>query len=169
MGNRKLRGPKRCVLLWNKPRVLCRITKQKMPGKQSDKSLWKASDEPEASRRTIYAFVKRGLVVPMLEVLDLADTVASCPQRQITTVAPQALSLFNGEFVNRQAHQLAARLVKEAGDDPGNQVRLAWRLALCRDPSETELTRMLAFREREPSLDQLCRVILNLDEFAYPE
>ena len=135
----------------------------------SDKSIWKASDEHEAARRTIYAFVKRGLVVPMLEVLDLADTVASCPQRQVTTVAPQALSLFNGEFVNLQAHQLAARLVKEAGDDPRRQIRLAWRLALCREPSAAELAKMLAFREREPSLDQLCRVILNLDEFAYPE
>ena len=105
----------------------------------------------------------------MLEVLDLADTVASCPQRQVTTVAPQALSLFNGEFVNRQAHQLAIRLVKEAGNDPGRQIRLAWRLALCREPSDAELAKMLAFRDREPSLDQLCRVILNLDEFAYPE
>ncbi len=135
----------------------------------SDKSIWKPSDEREASRRTIYAFVKRGLVVPMLEVLDLADTVSSCPQRQVTTVAPQALSLFNGEFVNQQAHHLATRLAREAGADPAAQIRLAWRLALCRDPSSAELAKMLAFLKHEPSLDQLCRVILNLDEFAYPE
>lgn len=129
--------------------------------------IWKASDESEASRRTIYAFVKRGLVLPMLEVLDLADTVSSCPQRQVTTVAPQALSLFNGEFVNQQSEYFAARLVREAGDDPARQLRLAWRLALCREPTDDELAKMLQFREHEP-LAQVCRVILNLNEFAYP-
>ena len=45
-------------------------------------SVWKPSDETEASRRTIYVFIKRGLVVPMLEVLDFSDTVRA--------VAPQA-------------------------------------------------------------------------------
>ena len=130
--------------------------------------VWTASPEPEASRRTIYAFVKRGLVLPMLEVLDLADTVASCPQRQVTTVAPQALSLFNGDFVNEQAKHFAARLKREAGADPTNQLRLAWRLALCREPKDDELTKMLAFLKEEP-LEQVCRVILNLNEFAYPE
>lgn len=130
--------------------------------------VWQTSDEREASRRSIYAFIKRGLVVPMLETLDLADTVSSCPQRQVTTVAPQALSLFNGDFVNQQAKHFAARLKREAGDDPSKQITLAWRLALCRDPTADELAKMQAFL-REESLEQACRVILNLNEFVYPE
>src|SRR5262245_11001633 len=112
-------------------------------------TIWKPSDETEASRRTIYAFIKRGLVIPMLEVMDLADTVSSCPQRQVTTVAPQALSLFNGEFVNNQARHFAERLLKEAGDDPQNQISLAWQLALCRQPSRSELSEILQFRQAE--------------------
>jgi hypothetical protein len=104
----------------------------------------------------------------MLETLDLADTVSSCPQRQVTTVAPQALSLFNGEFVNQQAKHFAARLKREAGDDPAKQIILAWRLALCRAPSAAELTQMRTFLHQE-SLEQMCRVILNLNEFVYPE
>jgi hypothetical protein len=131
-------------------------------------NVWQASDEREASRRSIYAFIKRGLVVPMFETLDLADTVSSCPQRQTTTVAPQALSLFNGEFANQQAKHFARRLEREAGADLGEQIRLAWRLALCRDPSRRELDEATAFCQGEP-LDQLCRVILNLNEFVYPE
>ncbi|MBL9144294.1 MAG: PSD1 domain-containing protein [Verrucomicrobiaceae bacterium] len=130
--------------------------------------IWKASDEREASRRSIYTFIKRGLVVPMLETLDLADTVSSCPQRQVTTVAPQALTLFNGDFVNEQARHFAARLKREAGDDATKQITLACRLALCREPSSDELTKMRAFLQNEP-LEQLCRVILNLNEFVYPE
>ena len=130
--------------------------------------VWKASNEREASRRSIYAFIKRGLVVPMFETLDLADTVSSCPQRQVTTVAPQALSLFNGDFVNEQARHFAARLRREAGDDAAAQITLAWRLALCRDPSPTESEQMQAFLREEP-LEQVCRVIFNLNEFVYPE
>jgi hypothetical protein len=130
--------------------------------------VWQASDEREASRRSIYTFIKRGLVVPMLETLDLADTVSSCPQRQVTTVAPQALSLFNGDFVNQQAKHFAARLKREAGDDSEKQINLAWRLALCREPTANEMAKMQAFLQVE-SLEQACRVVLNLNEFVYPE
>jgi hypothetical protein len=106
----------------------------------------------------------------MLEVLDLGDTVSSCPKRLVTTVAPQALTLFNGEFVNEQARQFAKRLQAEAGPDPQRQIALAWRLALCRPPTEKELATMLSFRDAEGTgLEQICRVILNLNEFVYPE
>ncbi len=154
-------------------------------------SSWKPSDPTEASRRTIYAYIKRGLVVPMLEVLDLADTVSSCPQRQVTTVAPQALSLFNGDFVNEQARHFASRLQREAGPGRREQIELAWRLALCRPPTSTEIAAMVKFCEQEASklmsealtekreltkaeaekaaLTQMCRVILNLNEFVYAE
>ncbi len=152
---------------------------------------WKQSDPIEASRRTIYAYIKRGLVVPMLEVLDLADTVNSCPQRQVTTVAPQALSLFNGDFVNEQARYFAGRLQREADPELRDQIELAWRLALCRPPTTTEITAMETFCAQEASklmaeasgekrvlseveaeqaaLIQMCRVILNLNEFVYAE
>ena len=133
---------------------------------------WKASEETEASRRTVYAFIKRGLVVPMLEVLDLADTVSSCAQRQVTTVAPQALSLFNGDFVNEQARHFASRLEREAGAEPRQQVDLAWRLALCRPPTQAEMAAMLEFRHEQPGREgreQMCRVVLNLNEFVYSD
>lgn len=131
-------------------------------------SVWKPAAEPETSRRSIYAYIKRGLVIPMFETLDLADTVSSCPQRQVTTVAPQALTLFNGDFANEQATHFAERLRREAGSDPEAQIRLAWRIALSRNPSPNELDRMKSFLT-EQSLEQLCRVILNLNEFVYPE
>ena len=144
------------------------IPKAALEANTDKEKVWQASDEREASRRSIYAFIKRGLVVPMLETLDLADTVSSCPQRQVTTVATQALSLFNGDFVNQQAKHFAARLKRKAGDDSAKQITLAWRLALCREPTMDELAKMQAFL-REESLEQACRVILNLNEFVYPE
>ena len=144
------------------------IPKAALEANTDKEKVWQPSDEGEASRRSIYAFIKRGLVIPMLETLDLADTVSSCPQRQVTTVAPQALSLFNGEFVNQQAQHFAARLNREAGDDAEKQIILAWKLALCREPSRDEMAKMSVFLQEQP-LEQACRVILNLNEFVYPE
>jgi hypothetical protein len=173
------------------PSMRPRIPQAALEANTDKESIWKPSDDTEASRRTIYTFIKRGLVVPMLEVLDLGDTVSSCPQRQVTTVAPQALTLFNSDFVNEQARHFAARLWKEAGKESRNQIKLAWRLALCRPPTKAEIAAMLEFRQREAerrlagaakenrarppadaqraALEQMCRVILNLNEFVYAE
>lgn len=129
---------------------------------------WPKFDERASSRRAIYAFTKRTLLVPMFEVFDQCDTTRSAGGRGTTTVPTQALSLFNGDFVNRQAVHFADRLRKEVGDDPAAQIDHAYRLALARKPTEREAAAMRAFLERE-SLSQLCRVIFNLNEFVYPE
>ena len=137
---------------------------------------WKVSAEPDINRRTVYAYVKRTLIVPMLETLDFCDTTQSAERRAVTSVAPQALTLFNGEFVNRQAQVFARRVAREAGPEPGGRVRFALRAALAREPTGHELAAMRAFMEREAAaggdrdqaLVQLCRVILNLNEFVYP-
>jgi hypothetical protein len=144
-------------------------------------SIWPAFDEAAASRRTVYAFIKRSLVVPMLEVFDLCDVTQTDPRRNVTTVPTQALTLYNGEFAMRQSEHFAARLLKEAGSDPMAQIRHAYRLALAREPTSTETAAMLRFlkREREgssspddavsASLVQMARVMFNLNEFIYPE
>jgi hypothetical protein len=136
---------------------------------------WQRSAEPQVHRRTIYAFVKRTLLVPMLETLDFCDTTQSAERRAITSVAPQALTLFNGEFVNRQAEAFALRLEREADADFEAQVALAFRLALARLPTGDELAAMQRFYEREAAVSdahgalvQVCRVVLNLNEFVYP-
>jgi hypothetical protein len=153
------------------------IPPEALAGHSDPDKVWKPSPEPEASRRTVYAHVKRTLLVPMVEVLDFCDTARSTARRGITTVAPQALTLFNGAFVNEQARHLAARLEREAGPDPARQVDLAYSLALARPPSARERARLLEFLKRQEKAGaspraaraQVCRVILNLNEFAYPD
>jgi hypothetical protein len=150
------------------PSVNLPIPKEALEGNSDPATVWKPDDERATSRRTVYATVKRSLVVPLLETLDLCDTARSSAKRATTTVAPQALILFNGEFVNRQAAYLAERLEKEAGNNPEKQIDLAYRLALCRPPTEKEKADLLAFL-RTSSRNQMCRVILNLNEFVYPD
>jgi len=150
-------------------------------------SIWPKFNEESASRRTVYAFVKRSLIVPMLEVLDLCDTTQTSPQRNVTTVPTQALTLYNGNFAMRQAGHLANRLIGEAGDDADKQITLAWRLALSRPPSPAERDAALKFLAdqfaelkaetknekiaenelKKKALTQLARVIFNLNEFVY--
>lgn len=149
-------------------------------------TIWPAYDERLASRRTVYAFIKRSLLVPMLEVLDFCDTTRSAGRRLTTTVPTQALTMFNGQFVNRQAELFADRLQQLAPDDRSRQIELAWQLALSRLPSAEERAAAAAFVDREITANadeslggpeqrkrhamvQLCRTILNLNEFVYPE
>jgi hypothetical protein len=167
------------------------ISRAALAGHSDPNTIWKASDESASCRRTIYAFVKRSLIVPILEVLDFCDTTRSSATRSVTSVPTQALTLLNGDFVNRQAEHLADRLERDAGAEPAAQVDRALSLALCRKPRESERAAMLAFLARESkarradavrarttiaeaearhqSLVQLCRAIFNLNEFVYAD
>jgi hypothetical protein len=162
-----------------------------LAGNSDPDKIWKPFDEVTASRRTIYAFVKRSLIVPMLEVLDFCDTARSTARRNVTSVPTQALTLLNGDFVNRQARHLADRLERDAGADPAAQIDRAYLRSLCRLPREVERAAMLGFLEQEsrarlaessparasltPSqarheaLVQLCRAVFNTNEFVYPD
>jgi hypothetical protein len=138
-------------------------------------------EEPSTWRRSIYSYWKRARKYPMFEVLDQPDSNMSCERRSTTTVPTQALTLMNDEFVLLQAGFFAERVEQEAGDDPAAQIRMAWRIALSREPGETELRGNLKYIEQqrqyhssrkseEPgrlALTDLCAVILNLNEFVY--
>jgi hypothetical protein len=165
------------------PSVHLAIPKEALEGSSDPHTIWPAFNEDEAARRTVYAFVKRSLVVPMLEVLDLCDTTRSAERRNITSVPTQALTLLNGDESNRQARHLAERLMRESGTNRARQIDRAFELALCRRPSADESRDLLAFFEREASrskanvptaaerraLELVCRAIFNLNEFVYPD
>jgi hypothetical protein len=48
------------------------------------------------------------------------------------------------------------------------QIELAYRLALARLPTEAERRKMREFLGEQP-LEQLARVVFNLNEFVYPD
>jgi hypothetical protein len=173
------------------PSMYPHVPREALSGHSDPDKIWKPFDEREASRRTVYAFTKRSMIVPMLEVLDLCDTARTSARRVVTTVAPQALSLFNGDFVNRQADHFADRLIREAGPAPEEQIAYAYRLALCRRPTDSESAALVQFLKREAenvakesgaagrplgatearkrALQQMCRVLFNLNEFVYAD
>jgi uncharacterized protein DUF1553 len=129
--------------------------------------LWPANPDPaEHTRRSIYLQMKRSLTLPMLQIFDAPDTAMSCPRRESSTVAPQALALMNGEFSVAQAAKFAARMKKLAGENPEAQVEAGWRQAFGRPPGAAELQTALDYLRRN-SLERLALLMFNMSEFIY--
>lgn len=82
---------------------------------------------------------KRSRLLPMMTAFDFSDTTLTCAQRDVTTVAPQALAMLNNEFVHEQSERMAARILEQAGEAPEQQAELAWKAALARRPRPEEL------------------------------
>lgn len=144
-------------------------------------------DDPATRRRTIYMFHKRVVQHPLMQAFDAPDAQASCGRRENTTVAPQALALLNDRFIRSRAEDFAKRLVEEAGLETKAQVRLAWRLALGREPSRDEAESSAVFIDgqirsrsarsqsdsknemdvRHLALTDFCQTVFALNEFIY--
>ena len=145
----------------------------------NDKELsWGDATEEDNHRRSIYLFQRRSLTFPLLEVFDGAPMNQSCSARAQTTVAPQALALFYGEFTRGAASRFAERLRREAGSNSGAQIELAFQLAFTRPPNSVE--RAAAFKflgnqaatrraDARAALADFCHVLLNASELIYPD
>ena len=155
--------------------------------------LWPVSADPaEHTRRGIYILSRRSFTFPMFRTFDRPDSSLSCPRRQVTTVAPQALWFLNHRVGLQQARKLAERLVGSYGDNPSAWVEHAWRITVSRAPSAEEEREALHLldalsredtagnnemeipaglssigRARAAALTQLCLTMFNLNEFVY--
>ena len=127
---------------------------------------WYPSPPERRHVRSIYLVQKRSVRLPFMETFDLPDNFSPCDRRQQSIVAPQALTLLNSQEATDAARAFAARIARESEPDPASRIRRAWQLALQRDPDDAEsasATRLLASRR----LDDLARVLLNLNEFIW--
>jgi hypothetical protein len=146
----------------------------------------------EEFRRSIYVQVRRSRPLATLETFDLPTMTPNCTIRASSTVAPQALLLMNGQMAVEHARHLAARLQREAGEEPAAQVRRLWLETLAREPREEEQLHALAFlneqqafyaahpdafqsakKDEQPrtpataALANLCQALLSCNEFLY--
>jgi hypothetical protein len=127
-------------------------------------------DKSEYDRRTIYLLYKRNLQLPFMSVFDAPDMQLSCPRREQSTHALQALELLNGQMSNDLAAAFAQRLAKECTTNPA-RIDLAWRLATGRAPTPKEkllAARYLAEKPDDPvRLKELALDLYNLNAFLY--
>jgi hypothetical protein len=99
--------------------------------------------------------------------LDCADPSMRVDKRNESLSPVQALALLNNDFMLTQAGFLAERVARERGDLVAQVVR-AHELALGRAPTAATRDRLLAFA-RMQGLPATCRVLFNLNEFAFAD
>ena len=121
---------------------------------------------PETFRRMVYQFKPRLQQDGTFGAFDCPDATTTIPRRNVSTTALQALNLLNDPFVLDQAERFAGRLRREAGGDPDEQTRRAFRLAFGRFPSADEQVASVRLIERH-GLPSLCRALFNANEFVY--
>jgi hypothetical protein len=125
-----------------------------------------AKDPAEHTRRSVYLIAKRNLRLPFMEVFDAPDLQVSCPRRESSTHAPQALELLNGAFTNEQAEALGRRLEAEAGPNLRKQIDLGYRLVAGRPARPNEIQTALGFLKTQPKRE-FALALLNLNSFLY--
>ena len=105
---------------------------------------WKTTKSGDRNRRSVYIFVKRNARYPMLEALDMPDTHESCSRRDVTTTAPQALTMLNDKVALEWAQAFAGRVLASA--DPVSRV---FELAYSRKPDGWEKDTVATFLEKQ--------------------
>ncbi len=127
---------------------------------------WYPSPGERQSVRSVFLVQKRTVRVPFMETFDLPKNSTSCARRTGSTVAPQALSLLHSPLAVEASQELAKRVRQEVGNEPEAQVRQVFRITLQRAPKPEERDACLRLLRRR-SLPELCRALINLNEFAY--
>ena len=153
----------------------------------SQRNKWPRIDKEghDLWRRSVYVYMKRQLLFPMLQLFDAPTSNQSCGRREQSTVPTQALILMNDPFMQDQAGYFAHRLRSETGHDPTRWIEHGFHLALAQSPSPSRIADARHFlderrqtyekagvikvdAERDALID-LCHVLFNCNEFIYVE
>jgi hypothetical protein len=122
-------------------------------------------ESPGSGRRSVYRFLFRTLPDPFFDTLDSADSSQLTAVRNESTTPLQALALLNNPFVICQCRHTAGRLELLAAGVDG-RVRSLIELAYGR-PATPEEVNVLAVYARRHGLENLCRLVVNSNEFLF--
>jgi len=105
-----------------------------------------AIDRSGGNHRSVYVPVVRSLVQPMMDTFDFAEPTMVTGERDVTTVATQALFLMNNEFSLQQSRRLAEMLLQDSSignDDARLDHAYGWTLG--RSATAAEKARAMAY------------------------
>ncbi|MGV3482984.1 MAG: PSD1 and planctomycete cytochrome C domain-containing protein [Planctomycetaceae bacterium] len=129
------------------------------------------SDPIATPVRSVYLPVFRSRLPGMFTVFDFAEPDQVNGQRDVTTVAPQALFLLNSPFAVDVSKRAAERILEQTLPDDEARVRYAYAYALCRYPTEPETKRALEFLgssdDRQARWAALTQALYAAAEFRY--
>lgn len=113
------------------------FSKEALEGLSRKGSDRQAASPEEQRRRSLYVYVSRSLMPPMMTTFDQCDTTLPCGQRDVTTTPTQALAMLNNSFVHDRSEALAKRIAQQT-DSTNEQISAAWRAVLGRNPTASE-------------------------------
>jgi hypothetical protein len=124
------------------------------PGIETRGGWTRSASQADRNRRSIYVFVRRNLKYPLFDAFDMPDSNTTCPERNITVNAPQALMLLNSDLVLAQARAFAGRLLATVPNrnNPSDLIACAYKLAMSRSATSEEIARGAAFLRDQPAL-----------------
>lgn len=134
--------------------------------------------EVEMPRRSVYFFIKRSRLIPLMMLFDWPEHLVSIGQRSVTTTAPQALALMNSGLARHCAEGFADRV---AAADAADEVAHAYRIAFGRPPTDAEArlgasflsTQRAAYARQKrgdagrAALVDFCQAMIGTNEFIY--
>ncbi len=129
----------------------------------------------DMKRRSIYFFVKRSQLIPMMTLFDWPEHLVSIGQRSTTTIAPQALMFMNSTQGRKYAEAFASQLNADA------PIADAYQRAFGRAPTDQETHLAEAFlgqqtdiykqanthHSHDAALADLCQTLFSMNEFIY--
>ena len=131
-------------------------------------------------RRSIYFMIKRSSLIPMMQIFDSPEPLASVGDRPTTTIASQALMFMNSAHVRGYANGFARRVLSASATDVVDQV---YQTGLSRPPTDTERTSAAEFLTSQSAsyqadgksavdadllaLTDLCQTVFSLNEFVF--
>ncbi len=117
------------------------------------------------NRRTVYGYVSRRKLDPLLALFDFPNPASTSEQRITTNVPLQRLFFLNSSLVERAAEGLSSQL--EGASDEA-KIRQAYRLLFNRDPTRAELKLGLEFvRPGREAWPKYAQVLLSSNEFLF--
>ncbi len=100
---------------------------------------YEKSSGADLYRRGLYVYWRRSTVYPSFVTLDAPTREFCVAQRAKTSTPLQSLVLMNDPVFVEAARAFAQRVLTEGGSDSVTRLIFAWRLALARSPSPSEL------------------------------
>jgi hypothetical protein len=123
--------------------------------------------DKENNRRTVYAYISRRQIDPMLALFDFPNPNNTSEQRLQTTVPLQKLFFMNSPFVIEQSTALTARVAATATTDD-QRITATYRLILQRDPTPEERKLAREFIGKNAGAwPEYTQVLLSSNEFTY--
>lgn len=122
-------------------------------------------DDPATHRRSVYRFVVRSQLEPLMSTLDCADPSILVGRRNQSLTPLQSLTLLNNGLMVTMASHFASKL-EEQHDELGTQIRNGFHEAIGRQPTKSEHTSILGVAQKH-GLPNACRLMFNLNEFSF--